>query len=162
MKPNNLFNSDDRAVSPVIGVILMVAITVILAAVIGTFVLGLGDSLGDSQPTAQLNAEIDYDSENVTIEHSGGDSIEADELRVIVDINDTTLESNSNYANRFSVGDTITGQIADGTGAGGPAADSEVRIRVIHESSDSVLLDRSFETTSELGATTGDFDLVEA
>jgi len=31
------------AVSPVIGVILMVAITVILAAVIGTFVLGLGD-----------------------------------------------------------------------------------------------------------------------
>jgi len=42
MKPHNLFeNNDDRAVSPVIGVILMVAITVILAAVIGTFVLGL-------------------------------------------------------------------------------------------------------------------------
>jgi len=37
--------NDDRGVSPVIGVILMVAITVILAAVIGTFVLGLGDSL---------------------------------------------------------------------------------------------------------------------
>jgi flagellin-like protein len=36
---------DDDAVSPVIGVILMVAITVILAAVIATFVLGLGDSL---------------------------------------------------------------------------------------------------------------------
>ena len=36
---------DDDAVSPVIGVILMVAITVILAAVIGTFVLGLGDNV---------------------------------------------------------------------------------------------------------------------
>ncbi|TSD08581.1 type IV pilin, partial [Haloglomus irregulare] len=36
---------DDEAVSPVIGVILMVAITVILAAVIGTFVLGLGDQV---------------------------------------------------------------------------------------------------------------------
>ncbi|WP_338071862.1 type IV pilin N-terminal domain-containing protein [Halorutilus salinus] len=35
--------NDDSAVSPVIGVILMVAITVILAAVIGTFVLGLGE-----------------------------------------------------------------------------------------------------------------------
>ena len=35
----------DAGVSPVIGVILMVAITVILAAVIGTFVLGLGDSV---------------------------------------------------------------------------------------------------------------------
>lgn len=35
-----------EAVSPVIGVILMVAITVILAAVIGTFVLGLGENVG--------------------------------------------------------------------------------------------------------------------
>ena len=34
-----------EAVSPVIGVILMVAITVILAAVIGTFVLGLGENV---------------------------------------------------------------------------------------------------------------------
>ena len=48
MNVTNLFEGDDRAVSPVIGVILMVAITVILAAVIGTFVLGLGDSLGGS------------------------------------------------------------------------------------------------------------------
>ena len=47
MKLKNLFGEtdDSRAVSPVIGVILMVAITVILAAVIGTFVLGLGDSV---------------------------------------------------------------------------------------------------------------------
>ena len=37
--------TDDSAVSPVIGVILMVAITVILAAVIGTFVLGLGENV---------------------------------------------------------------------------------------------------------------------
>ncbi|MFC6795396.1 type IV pilin [Halobaculum halobium] len=40
MNFNQLLNDDDRAVSPVIGVILMVAITVILAAVIGSFVLG--------------------------------------------------------------------------------------------------------------------------
>jgi len=161
MKPSNLFNSDDRAVSPVIGVILMVAITVILAAVIGTFVLGLGDSLGDSQPTAQLDAEIDYSSENVTIEHNGGDSIESGELSVIVDINGTTIESNSNYDSRLSVGDTITGSVATGTGTG-PVAGSEVRIRVVHESSDSILLDRSFETTSDLGTLESGFDLVEA
>jgi flagellin-like protein len=37
----------NNAVSPVIGVILMVAITVILAAVIATFVLGLGDRVSD-------------------------------------------------------------------------------------------------------------------
>ena len=48
---NPFHNSDDRAVSPVIGVILMVAITVILAAVIGTFVLGLGEKV-ETNPSA--------------------------------------------------------------------------------------------------------------
>jgi len=47
--------SDDRAVSPVIGVILMVAITVILAAVIGTFVLGLGQNVGNQPPQASFS-----------------------------------------------------------------------------------------------------------
>lgn len=44
----------DRAVSPVIGVILMVAITVILAAVIGAFVLGLGQE-SSAGPTAAFD-----------------------------------------------------------------------------------------------------------
>ncbi|WP_394349451.1 type IV pilin [Halorubrum halophilum] len=48
--------------SPVIGVILMVAITVILAAVIGTFVLGLGESV-EQNPTAGVTVEGD----NVTL-----------------------------------------------------------------------------------------------
>ncbi|MEM2895054.1 MAG: type IV pilin N-terminal domain-containing protein, partial [Archaeoglobaceae archaeon] len=36
---------DEKGVSPVIGVILMVAITVILAAVIASFVFGLGGTV---------------------------------------------------------------------------------------------------------------------
>ncbi|MCD2201610.1 type IV pilin N-terminal domain-containing protein [Halobacterium sp. KA-4] len=39
---------DDRGVSPVIGVILMVAITVILAAVIASFVLGFGSNVSEN------------------------------------------------------------------------------------------------------------------
>jgi len=50
---------NDSAVSPVIGVILMVAITVILAAVIGTFVLGLGDSV---QETPSAGVEVDQEA----------------------------------------------------------------------------------------------------
>ena len=45
---------DERAVSPVIGVILMVAITVILAAVIATFVFGLGSKAPKSQMPPSL------------------------------------------------------------------------------------------------------------
>mgnify|MGYP000400986852 CR=1 FL=1 len=75
---------DDDAVSPVIGVILMVAITVILAAVIASFVLGLGDQA--QQATPQASFSFDYDgsggSGELTITHDGGDSIAADELYI--------------------------------------------------------------------------------
>jgi flagellin-like protein len=49
--------SDNRAVSPVIGVILMVAVTVILAAVIATFVLGLGEDVSNTGPTISFDCE---------------------------------------------------------------------------------------------------------
>jgi flagellin-like protein len=73
--------TEDRAVSPVIGVILMVAITVILAAVIGTFVLGLGDQVSESAPQAQFTFEFDG-TDQVNATHDGGDAIPADELSV--------------------------------------------------------------------------------
>ena len=62
---------DERAVSPVIGVILMVAITVILAAVIAAFVLDIGP--GDSTITAAADLSEDGDSVEVTITSGGGD-----------------------------------------------------------------------------------------
>jgi flagellin-like protein len=78
--------TEDRAVSPVIGVILMVAITVILAAVIGTFVLGLGDQVSESAPQAQFTFDFKNGSYG-TITHDGGDSIEDSTLSVIVGSN---------------------------------------------------------------------------
>ena len=57
---------DDSAVSPVIGVILMVAITVILAAVIGTFVLGLGEQV-EQNARAGVNADVDANNEEITL-----------------------------------------------------------------------------------------------
>ncbi|AQL41760.1 hypothetical protein BV210_03070 [Halorientalis sp. IM1011] len=75
---------DDDAVSPVIGVILMVAITVILAAVIASFVLGLG---GSQQKTPQASFSWDYtelDSEYnagyTAVSHDSGDTIRHNEL----------------------------------------------------------------------------------
>jgi flagellin-like protein len=56
----------DAGVSPVIGVILMVAITVILAAVIGTFVLGLGENV-EQNARAGLNVDADPDTNNISV-----------------------------------------------------------------------------------------------
>jgi flagellin-like protein len=74
MKIKQLFKDDD-AVSPVIGVILMVAITVILAAVIASFVLGLGDSQ-NTAPNASFDFEYDNSSNELDVVKSGGDAVE--------------------------------------------------------------------------------------
>src|SRR6056297_4157035 len=84
MTPRNQSDSDDRAVSPVIGVILMVAITVILAAVIGTFVLGLGDQLGDTAPQATFTIDGNT-SDSIDITKTGGQSLESADLALSVD-----------------------------------------------------------------------------
>jgi len=79
--------NDDDAVSPVIGVILMVAITVILAAVIATFVLGLGDSLSNTAPQASFSFDYTEDTsgdDTLDVTHDGGDSIEGDNLNASV------------------------------------------------------------------------------
>jgi flagellin-like protein len=84
------FLGDEDAVSPVIGVILMVAITVILAAVIGTFVLGLGQGV-QSAPQAQFTIETTNMNDGLTtndafvITHDGGDTIESANVQIIVD-----------------------------------------------------------------------------
>jgi flagellin-like protein len=89
----------DRAVSPVIGVILMVAITVILAAVIGTFVLGLGDSI-ESSPQASWNIESvnlndgDADNDGVKVTHNGGDQVDANNLKLTIG-SSTAFENNA-------------------------------------------------------------------
>lgn len=86
---------NDRGVSPVIAVILMVAITVILSAVIGTFVLDIGSSLSESPPTAQFSAEqenvtyTDYWGQTksyriVNITHVGGEAINTENIHVTV------------------------------------------------------------------------------
>jgi len=89
MNFKTLFQNDDRAVSPVIGVILMVAITVILAAVIGTFVLGLGDSLGGSA-TAGVTVDGDNTTDvTVTLTNLGT----AESVKIVYAANGTSVGS---------------------------------------------------------------------
>lgn len=105
-------DDSERAVSPVIGVILMVAITVILAAVIGVFVLEFGSSVSDSPPTVQFDMTVDSDN-NAKILHEGGDVFEADSVSITNNESEYTFESGSVSAgdeyNSFNVsdGDTV-------------------------------------------------------
>jgi flagellin-like protein len=104
--------TDDDAVSPVIGVILMVAITVILAAVIATFVLGLGEQVSDTAPNA--NFEFDYNSSGngeVTVTHTSGPAIDVNKLSFGGPGFDGTTANFGNYSSvgeQVSAGDSAT------------------------------------------------------
>jgi len=119
----NQLLSDEDAVSPVIGVILMVAITVILAAVIGTFVLGLGDQVQSSAPNANFQFEYDdngngfgdgTDSNNddsMTITHNGGQDVDSGNVNILVagnELGTNGLDSASWSASTISTGTDIT------------------------------------------------------
>lgn len=101
-------SGNDRAVSPVIGVILMVAITVILAAVIGTFVLGLGDSV-------QQNAQAGVSFEQTA---SGEVTVTLNSMQRADEINiqpggSASVTSGSSTLNSVGATATVTG-LTDG------------------------------------------------
>jgi flagellin-like protein len=147
MNIKQLFHDED-AVSPVIGVILMVAITVILAAVIGTFVLGLGDQVQSSAPNANFQFEYNADvgggttngfedpsagsptlnEDEIEVSHNGGQDVERSNLELQVGsiaVNDFTtsnngIDSGDNWPSTLETGSTVTiGDNSDFDGSGG-------------------------------------------
>ena len=95
----------ERGVSPVVGVILMVAVTVILAAVIGSFVLNLGGSV--SQP-AQAGVTFDADGTSVDVQ-----------LNSVQAADSITVESSNGATITNGVG-TDSDQLLLEDGSGGP------------------------------------------
>jgi flagellin-like protein len=79
--------TDDDAVSPVIGVVLMVAVTVILSAAVGAFVLDIGNAVTEQTPTTAIAFETDVGTgspDSVRMRHNGGDSLEVSALLVSI------------------------------------------------------------------------------
>jgi len=151
MRLRNLVD-DDSAVSPVIGVILMVAITVILAAVIASFVLGLGSST-EVAPTADFSFDYDADGEKVTITHSGGDNIRASELNVRgqqIDTNQMSDSENWNTNSTASASGSISSNsaVVSGDSWTMEVNDGSYVLRVIWESTQG-------DTSSELAVDRG-------
>lgn len=84
-----------RGVSPVIGVVLMLAVTVLLAATVGGYALNTTAGLDQRTPTVArstgsfVTGPYGGCGENaVVIRHAGGDSVPADEIEVAVRLPD--------------------------------------------------------------------------
>ncbi|WP_310732464.1 type IV pilin N-terminal domain-containing protein [Halostella litorea] len=134
-------NHDDRAVSPVIGVILMVAITVILAAVIGAFVLDLGSG---QQENANAGVSIEESGSEVTFQltdagNADGVYIKANTTSDYMQ-SDGTRTSSETYALE-NVGDSATTEI-------GSNYNAPVEFSVIAEKGDQQNVIRTYTVSS--------------
>jgi len=142
---------DDDAVSPVIGVILMVAITVILAAVIASFVLGLGDQAGDAAPQASWSYSYDdsasFSSSGLgsdgllTISHDGGDTVDMTQVTIKDDNGDS---ANPRTAGSDNMESAFPSDDADAGDEGSVGVDDDSTIRIVWENPDD-------DSTSTLG-----------
>jgi len=93
----------DRGVSPVIGVILMVAITVILAAVIGAFVMGMGQNVSNNVNAGAEIQTTNASNGNVTV--TWIDKGNAKHLNITV--KPKSKSGSSAKANLTSVGESV-------------------------------------------------------
>ncbi len=158
-----MYKKNEDAVSPVIGVILMVAITVILAAVIAAFVFGLGGSQA-AAPTASIVVANSPDTANVVdlkIQHKGGDLLKGGDWKLsIVPNGDAPFFVTSQSGNDLAVGSQIithnvtnsgtnvtvtnTTVTKDGTGDTWTAG-SKYDVKLVHVPSNAMLVDAVVE-----------------
>lgn len=90
------FGRKEEATSPVIGVILMVAITVIVAAIIAVFMFGIGAP--EKAPQASIKiADVDTATDLITLEHFGGDTLRLGDVKLIIEQDDGTTISRAIY-----------------------------------------------------------------
>lgn len=156
-----IFRKDEDAVSPVIGVILMVAITVILAAVIAAFVFGLGGQQA-AAPTASIVAANNPDTStaDIKISHKGGDMLKGGDWKISIVPVGTAPDFNvSNAGTDFAVGSQIlvntttpatNGQalnipntiVANGTLL---AVNAKYDVKLVHVPSNAMLVDQVVE-----------------
>lgn len=110
----NAVSKDEQGVSAVIGVILMVAVTVILAAVIGAFVFNMYPNLLPNQSNQPFGFSV-WDDGRITITNNGG--VDADAISVTVNDFATQAEYTSDASsNPWSKLDTVGGMVTIGDG----------------------------------------------
>jgi len=108
MKYFKKFLRDQRGVSPVIGVILMVAITVVMGAVIAGFAYGYLGTTSKAPNVALSVIDDPTDQASLLVKHNGGESILANEWKCSVSAN---KESSADFTSQ-----TETGAVAISTG----------------------------------------------
>lgn len=99
------YKKTEDAVSPVIGVILMVAITVILAAVIASFVFGMAGQISKTKVVAATSQQPD--AQHIIVTYQGGQDAPT-MVNMSVSINDTDVAPLGDTTGILKVGSSAT------------------------------------------------------
>ena len=106
-------NKED-AVSPVIGVMLMLVVTIIIAAVVAAFATGMGSDV-DMAPAAALDVIV-YDDGNVVLTHVSGERLIPGDIKIKLQDDGEELGSaalNYDDAPYFAPGSTAKVKVID-------------------------------------------------
>jgi len=90
--------TDCRAVSPVIGVMLMLVVTVLLAAAVSSYTGSI--PLKDRTPNAQFDAHASYSDGYIRLDMLSGDTLYKSNLKIRIE---TSHPSTSGYVNMSNV-----------------------------------------------------------
>lgn len=146
MKANQAFVNNEEAVSPVIGVILMVAITVVLAAVVFVLVSDLGGDSGvpefpqaDSEDAA-TPLTTGHTDDVVRMEHRGGELVEVSDYTWKLGSMTALVEACGGAAvTTWNVGETIC-LVEDGSSSVTAGA---ITVQAIHKDSNTIIYEET-------------------
>jgi len=141
---------DEKGVSPVIGVILMVAATIVIAAV----VMGMlgGFKAPTTTPVASISAEnyVETSGSDIIIKHNGGDTLKANDFQIsVVKVGNApeyeTITEDFEAGDSIFVETTTTGAASYNnhkiTGGDSLTNGEKYNVKIKHISSNTVLLD---------------------
>ena len=151
---------DRKGISPVIGTILLIAVTVILVGVVAAFALGLGTP--KTKPVASITAEdVPNNNDSLLLHHQQGDDLDWADLKISVTENAGTATyfvygsqwhtlqgQNALDDNKFTAGETV---IIDNTTDGKISPlneDTYYHIVIVHEPTGTELLNTNVPVTS--------------
>lgn len=130
---------EEKGVSPVVGTILLIAITVALAAVVATLVGGLGGAGAPPNAVLTVSAENtapDWDNIALIIKHRGGEALTWTDLTLRIGDNDepgVMKDIDHGKSGSFSVDESVLIKTTE------KSTDGVIAVSIIHKPSNQLI-----------------------
>lgn len=84
------YSSSNRGVAPVVGVVAMLAVTVVAGVVVGALLVDVADAPSDAPPTVAFS--LSATGNRVSLTHTAGDAVDVRSLELRVSVDGTPLD----------------------------------------------------------------------